>query len=164
MDEYSKGADDHQQWPQWVPYDWFIHRNINNTLHTPLYYYSNPRGKIFQSKEEVVLYLAKQIQKAKRIKKNVFKLEDKVEKKKIKEESELQSLASPKEWPDWLPQDWCIARSHESFNVHYCSPKWKKFRTKDEVLHHLQENSKKFIKKQRTKKVLQSKEYILRLS
>ena len=47
---------------------------------------------------------------------------------------------------------------------HYCSPKWKKFRTKDEVLHHLQENSKKFIKKQRTKKVLQSKEYILRLS
>ena len=44
-------------------------------------------------------------------------LTDKVEKKKIKEESELQSLASPKEWPDWLPQDWCIARSHESFNV-----------------------------------------------
>lgn len=42
MDEYSKGADDHQQWPQWVPYDWFIHRNINNTLHTPLVFSSFP--------------------------------------------------------------------------------------------------------------------------
>ncbi|CAO2824953.1 unnamed protein product [Amaranthus hypochondriacus] len=160
MDTFNIGVDQ-KQWPAWLPHDWCIHHNFNNTLHPQLHYYSNPRGKKFYSKEEVVEYLATKTEKSetKQIKRKAPKTEEKVITKKFKEEFELQPLSTrPHEWPDWLPDDWCIERSHKSPNtVHYCSPKWKKFETKEEVLNHIRTSSKKISNKLRKKTVSQRK-------
>ncbi|KMT05241.1 hypothetical protein BVRB_7g173830 isoform A [Beta vulgaris subsp. vulgaris] len=139
-----------QIWPDWLPYDWCIHRNVHSS-ETQLYY-SNPRGKKFQSQKEVIQYLAKQAQKRviiRRTKRKIKKSNDMVENKELLAEIAPQYVAyPPQEWPEWLPQDWIIERSSKNpTKVYYCNPKWKKFRSKDEVLHHLETKSKKLRKK-----------------
>ncbi|KMT05242.1 hypothetical protein BVRB_7g173830 isoform B [Beta vulgaris subsp. vulgaris] len=105
-----------QIWPDWLPYDWCIHRNVHSS-ETQLYY-SNPRGKKFQSQKEVIQYLAKQAQKRviiRRTKRKIKKSNDMVENKELLAEIAPQYVAyPPQEWPEWLPQDWIIERSSKN--------------------------------------------------
>uniref|UniRef100_A0A803LLU4 Uncharacterized protein n=1 Tax=Chenopodium quinoa TaxID=63459 RepID=A0A803LLU4_CHEQI len=134
-----------QRWPDWLPNDWCIHRDIN-TLENRMSY-SNPKGKSFHSMEDVIQYLAKEAMKPvpsvpRRTKR---KLNDKVEEQTRAKENETSVIVNPlQDWPDWLPPDWYIERSFaDPTNVFYCNPKWKKFQSKEEVLHHLDIEEKK---------------------
>ncbi|XP_074293985.1 uncharacterized protein LOC141621232 [Silene latifolia] len=131
-----------QMWPDWLPQDWSIHQNIDNLGDPSNVFYSNAKGKRFYSKEDVIQYItkhrsynktSKQIwtksKKAKNILRDIRLLSEDV--------STSYSNNTPN-WPEWLPQDWSIQRSHDDpDDVYYCSPDRKKFRCKDDVLNHI---------------------------
>uniref|UniRef100_A0A803LCI0 Uncharacterized protein n=1 Tax=Chenopodium quinoa TaxID=63459 RepID=A0A803LCI0_CHEQI len=110
MDEQKCSWDDivvenqnNQVWPDWLPNDWCIHRDISTPENRMSY--SNPKGKSFHSMEEVVQYLAKEAMKPVP-RQTKRKLNDKVEEQILVEENETPiNVNPPQDWPNWLPQD-----------------------------------------------------------
>ncbi|KAL9235308.1 hypothetical protein vseg_010075 [Gypsophila vaccaria] len=131
------------RWPEWLPQDWCIHQNIDDLGASSNVCYSNPKGKRFYSKDEVLQHIAthpshinfnKQIGLVKSIKTRRSSKRNKL----VAKDNRSSQINSPQKWPEWLPQDWCIKRScDDPCNVYYCSPEWNKFRCKDEVIKHI---------------------------
>ncbi|XP_021841638.2 uncharacterized protein [Spinacia oleracea] len=142
-----------ETWPAWLPYAWSIHTLTDNPN---IKHYSNSRGRRFFSEEEALRFLTEQSKKKvkpNKINRKIVQVNDKSE--EIAPQLEGLVWQTPK-WPEWLPQDWYIEQSHDNPNDQYfCSPKWRKFRSKDEVLHYLNPNSKKMMPKKPRKKRVQ---------